>query len=196
MIIPGVPAGTTNAEMPSSVRAVTVTIEVMSVPQLVMKAFEPLSTHWSPSSTARCPGCAGVGPTVGFGEAERAERSPRDEVGQPPVALLVGAEAEDRVRSEPDTRRQGDPHRLVDTAELLDGDAQRREVATTTAPLFGEHDAEQAEVAHRLHDVDREMTRPVPLGGMRGDVLLGELAHRRPQQFVIVAQLPVHRRRR
>ena len=39
--------------MPSSVRAVTVTIEVMSVPQLVMNAFEPFSTHSSPSSTAR-----------------------------------------------------------------------------------------------------------------------------------------------
>ena len=34
------------------VTAVTVTNEVMSVPELVMNAFEPLITHWSPSSRA------------------------------------------------------------------------------------------------------------------------------------------------
>ena len=56
---PGVPAGTmialrSRAE-PSSlvpVRAVTVTTEVMSVPELVMNALAPLTTHSSPSRTA------------------------------------------------------------------------------------------------------------------------------------------------
>ena len=53
MLIPGVPAGTMNAEIPpSGVRAVTVTSEVSSVPQLVMNAFSPLMTHSSPSGTA------------------------------------------------------------------------------------------------------------------------------------------------
>ena len=60
MIKPGVPAGTTNAEMPSSVRAVTVTSEVISVPQFVMNAFDPSSTHASSASTRPRPGGAGV----------------------------------------------------------------------------------------------------------------------------------------
>jgi hypothetical protein len=56
---PGVPAGTRIAEIsrrPATSRppviAVTVTNEVMSVPELVMNAFEPLITHSSPSSRA------------------------------------------------------------------------------------------------------------------------------------------------
>jgi hypothetical protein len=90
MIMPGVPAGTTNAEMPSSVRAVTVVSEVISVPQLVMNAFEPLITH-SPV-VEHGPGLrrAGVGAAVGLGETEPAECTTGDEVGQPFGLLLVG----------------------------------------------------------------------------------------------------------
>ena len=56
---PGVPDGTMMDEIslrPSGripVTAVTVTSVVMSVPELVMNAFEPLTTQWSPSRTAR-----------------------------------------------------------------------------------------------------------------------------------------------
>ena len=39
--------------------------------------------------------------------------------------------------------------------ELLDGDAQRGEVGAAAAVLLGEREAEQAELAHRQHDVDR-----------------------------------------
>ena len=47
------PAGTRKAEISSGpVLAVTVTSEVISVPELVMKALVPLITHSSPSSTA------------------------------------------------------------------------------------------------------------------------------------------------
>ena len=38
---------------PSPVRAVTVTTEVMSVPELVMKALAPLTVHSAPSRVAR-----------------------------------------------------------------------------------------------------------------------------------------------
>ena len=54
MMRPGVPAGTTKAEIwSSSVRAVTVTIDVSSVPELVMNAFDPLSTHSPVDSSSR-----------------------------------------------------------------------------------------------------------------------------------------------
>ncbi len=52
---PGVPDGTMIVEIspPSPVRAVTVTSDVIALPELVMKAFAPLMTHSPPSSTAR-----------------------------------------------------------------------------------------------------------------------------------------------
>ena len=50
---PGVPAGTMIAEIcRSPVSAVTVTSAVMSVPELVMNAFDPLITHSPPSRRA------------------------------------------------------------------------------------------------------------------------------------------------
>ena len=138
------------------------------------------------------PGGTGVRPAVGFGESERSQRTPGDEVGQPTVALLVGPEAEDRVGAESDPGRQRDPHRLVDATEFLDRHAQRREVAVTAAPPLGEHDAEEPEVAHLPDDVDGEMMLAVPPGGVRSDLPLGELAHGRPQQLMVGRQLPTH----
>lgn len=55
---PGVPEGTMIVEisfLPSArvpVTAVTVTSEVMSVPELVMNCLVPLTTQWSPSRRA------------------------------------------------------------------------------------------------------------------------------------------------
>ncbi len=138
----------------------------------------------------------GIGPSVGFGEPERPERSTGDQVGQPLVALVLGAEPEDRVGAETDAGRQGDAHRLIDATEFLDGDAERGEVATAASPPFGEHDPEQSEVTHGVHHIDRKVAGAIPFGGVRCDPLLGELPHGCPQQFVVVAQLPAHRRRR
>ena len=167
MISPGVPAGMTNAEMPSSVRAVTVTIEVIEVPQLVMNALAPSITHSSPSRRARVRVAPASLPPSGLGQPERAERATGDQVGQPALLLLVVAEPVDRVGAEADAGRQRDAHRLVDPAELLDRHAQRGEVAPAAAPLLGEDEAEQPEVAHRQHGVDREVVLPSHCGHVR-----------------------------
>ena len=80
---PGVPAGTMIAEISrcrparSPVTAVTVTSAVMSVPELVMNAFEPLITHSLAVEAGGGAGGAGVGAAAGLGEAERAERLAR-----------------------------------------------------------------------------------------------------------------------
>ena len=192
MTIPGVPAGTTNAEMPSSVRAVTVTIEVMSVPQLVMNALDPLITHSSPTSSARVRVAPASEPPSGSVRPNAPSARPATQVGQPLVVLVVVTEPEDRVRAEPDAGRQGDPHRLIDSTHLLDRHAQRREVAAAAAPSFGEDDAEQSEIAHRPDHLGRETTGSIPLGCVWCDLLCGELTHRHAQHLVIVAQLPSH----
>ena len=112
-------------------------------------------------------GGAGVRAGLGLGQAEAGERAAGDEVGQPLLLLLVGAVGQDRVDAEPDAGLEGDADRLVDAAELLDGDAERGEVAAAAAVLLGHDQAEQAELAHRVHDVDREVVLAVPLRDVR-----------------------------
>jgi hypothetical protein len=113
---------------------------------------------------------------VGLGQPEGAERPTGDEIGQPARLLVVVAEAEDRVGAKPDAGREGDAERLVDASDLLDGDAQRDEVAVAAAPLAREHEPEQAELAHLLHDLQREVVGLVPGGDVGGDLGLGEVA--------------------
>ena len=114
-----------------------------------------------------------------------------DQVGQPGLLLLVGAVGQDRVDAEPDRRLEGDAHRLVDPADLLDRDAQAGEVAVLAraAVLLGRGEPEQPELAHLLHDVDREVVVAVPLRGVRRDLGLGELADALPELLVLAGQL-------
>ena len=135
-------------------------------------------------------GGAGVGAGLGLGQPEAGERPAGDEVGQPPLLLLVGAEGQDRVDAEPDAGLERDADRLVDAAELLDRDAQRGEVAAAAAVLLGDDQAEQAELAHRVHERR-------PGSGARGPTAatcgatsrLGEVAHDLAEGLVVLGQL-------
>ena len=55
----------------------------MSVPELVMNAFDPSITHSSPSRRAVVRRAAGVAATAGLGQAEGAERLAGAQAGQP-----------------------------------------------------------------------------------------------------------------
>ena len=94
----------------------------------------------------------------------------------------------------PDAGLQGDPHRLVDAADLLDRHAQAGEVAVLAgaAELLGSGQAEEPELAHLLHDVDREVVLLVPLPGVRGDLRLRELADGSAELFMLTGQLEAH----
>ncbi len=61
--------------------------------------------------------------------------------------------------------------------ELLDREAVREVVGAAAAVLLRERQAEQPEPAHREHRLDREAVVAVPVGGVRRDLGLGELAH-------------------
>ena len=67
----------------------------------------------------------------------------------------------------PTPASQRDAHRLVDAAELLDRDAQPGEAPSSGRPgaavLLRGGQAEEAELAHLLHDVGREVVIAVPL---------------------------------
>ena len=134
---PGVPAGTTIVEIsPGPVSAVTVTIDVIGVPELVMNDFSPSITHSPPTRRAGPgSGAAGVAAGVGFGQPEAAQRAPGAQVGQPALLLLGRAELVDRVGAEPDAGLQRDGQRLVGAGDLLDGHAQPGEVAAAAVRL-------------------------------------------------------------
>ena len=91
----------------------------------------------------------------------------------------------------PTPGRERDADRLVDPAELLDRDAEAGEVAVVAhaAELLRHDEAEQAEVAHLGHEVGREVVLPVPLGDVRLDLRLGELADDLAEVLVLLAQL-------
>ena len=64
--------------------------------------------------------------------------------------------------------------------------------ATAATPLLGERDAEQAELSHLQHGVDRERVVSVPRFGVRLDLVVGELTHEAPERLVLVGQLGMH----
>ncbi len=176
---------------PVAVRAVTVTIEVMSVPELVMKALLPLSTHSSVAASKTRPGAGatGVAAGVGFGEAEGTEAAPGDEVGQPLGLLLGGAEGVDRVGAKPDAGRQGDAQALAHLPDLLDRDAQGGEVAAAATPLGLEDQPEQAEVGHLRHRVEGQHAGGFPRVDVGGELPSGEVAHDRAERIVFIAEV-------
>ncbi len=137
-------------------------------------------------------GGAGVRARLRLGQPEAGQRAAGDEVGQPLLLLLVGAVGQDRVDAEADTGLQRDADRLVDPAELLDRDAQRGEVRPRAAVLLRRGQPEQAEFAHGVHDVDREMVLAVPLRHVRRDLALGEVAHDLAERLVVLGQLERH----
>ena len=84
---PGVPAGTTIAEISflpsgrSPVTAVTITREVMAVPEFVMNAFEPSITHSPPSRRAVVRVAPGSDPPPGPVSPNAPSASPRQSGG-------------------------------------------------------------------------------------------------------------------
>ena len=131
------------------------------------------------------PQAAGVAAGVGLGQPEGGQRRPRAELGQPALLLGLGAEAVDGGRPQTDGGLQGDGQGLVDPGDLLDGDAQRGQVAATAAVLLGEGQPEQPQLAHLLDGVDREGVVPVPGLGVRCDLGVGEVPHQRTQRLLL-----------
>ena len=114
------------------VRAVTVTTEVMSVPELVMKAFAPLTTHSSPSAArGRAGGTASEPASGSVSPRPRARARRRGRAASAPSAPRCRRSGSGWCRA-PGVRRQGDRHRLVDPRQLLDRDRERESARRRT----------------------------------------------------------------
>ena len=94
---PAAPFSITMLEISSSpVRAVMVTSPEISVPALVMNIFDPFDHPLPRLQAGGCPRGARVRAGSGLGQAEGGEPLARGQRRQPPVALLVGSEPQDR----------------------------------------------------------------------------------------------------
>ena len=182
------------------VMASTVTSEVIEVPELVMNALVPSSTHSPPRPRPHSllprlkPGggahAAGdVGPAAGLGQAERGQPLARAQFGQPPAALFLGAEPVDGHRAERYPGLQGDRDRGIHPGQFLQGQAEGEIVASHAAVLLGERQPEQAELAHLGHDVVRELTAFVVAADDRRDDVAGELGDGVPQVLLLRRKL-------
>jgi len=143
------------------------------------------------------PGCTradggDIGASVGLGEPKGGEGPACHEVGQPLGLLGVGPEGEDRVDAEAGAGRQRVGHRAVDAAQLLDGDAERREVGAAATQLLGSGEAEQAQLSHGQHDVDREGVVAVPGLGVGRHLALGEVADNLAERLLLLSQIRTH----
>ena len=161
-----------------------------------MNAFDPSITH-SPLLVEHGPGAggAGVAAAVGLGEAEGAEGAAGDEVGQPSRLLVVVAEAV-KIGLAPRPTPADSVMPSDWSTRPISSMATHSEVKSPSAPPYslGEHQPEQAELAHRPHDVDREDVIPVPGCAACGAISASaksrtDLAER----LVLVGQLPCHR---
>jgi hypothetical protein len=128
----------------------------------------------------------GIGAGVGFRESESGEFAPGDEIGEPPFLLRRRTELVDRVDPEAHRRLQRDGHGLVDPCDLLDGDAQAREIPTRPAPYLLGSDAEEPEVSHLSHDVGGEVVVAVPRLGLGCDALRCEVPNHGPKGEMFV----------
>ena len=78
--------------------------------------------------------------------------------------------------------------------------ATQRQVKSPSSPparaavLLGGGEPEQAERAHLVHDVGREVVVAVPLRGVRRDLGLGEVADAAAELLVLGGQLEAHAR--
>ena len=172
---PTASAGTRNVESPdgpppSSLAAVTTWTAVSGVPAFVMNAFAPSRRHPSPRSRGRRRCRRGVGPAARLGERERARSRRRWRcAGSHRSFCAVGPEPEDHRAPEPDRRRQRDPGRLVDAAELLERDAGHHRARVGAAVRLGEREPEQPELGHRADLVEREGVSLVAVARARRD---------------------------
>ena len=87
-------------------------------------------------------GAARIGTGFRLGEAEARQAFARDELWQPLLLLLLGAEAVDGHDAQRDSCLQGDGNGLVHAGELLQRDAQRHVIAAHAAVFFADGQAE------------------------------------------------------
>ena len=119
---------------------------------------------------------ARVGAGARLGEREGADRLATRERRDEATLLLGRAEGEDRQRAGTRVHRDGDAHAGICARKLFEHEDVRDEVGTAASVLLRDAHAEQADVAELAEKPAREAAVSVPSGGMRLDLVAGEVA--------------------
>ena len=189
-VTPGASIGTMNAERPrwpfvGSVFAKT-TVHA-AWPAFVMNVFEPLRTYSSPRRSAFVLMRATSEPASGS-VSPNEHRSGSSASGGSHVALLLVVAGDDDRRRAERVRddRDGDPGAAP--RELLADQHPREAGQARAAVLLREVDVHQADLVRLRDHVGRMRRVLVVLGGLRADLLLGELARQLAQRLLLVAE--------
>ena len=116
---------------------------------------------------------AGVGAEIGLGQAKAADRLARCQGRDPAVALLLGAEGVDRIHHQGALDGNKAPQARVAPLELLHGEAVG-DAAEARQSVFVDAGAEQVELRHLGHKLDRAAPFPVALLDDRRDPFVHE----------------------
>jgi hypothetical protein len=124
---------------------------------------------------------------LGLGQAEADERLARGEVGHPAGELLGRPAKPERQRAEV---LDGEDEAARDTGarDLLDGQADRQEVAADAAVLGRERQAQDVLPCEQAPDVLGELAAAVDLGGPGRDALGGEVANGVTEEDLVLGQ--------
>ena len=159
----------------------------------MIHCFAPVIVQPSPSASARVRSEPASEPGLGLGERERADLLAARERRHEALALLLGAEREDRQRAR--ARVHGDRHADagVRARELLEHEDVGEEVGAGAAELLGHADAHQPELGELPVELGGEAVLAVPGGRVRLDLGLREVARERLDLPLVVRQGEVHR---
>ena len=136
---------------------------------------------------------AGVRAGAGLGQPVRADdlaAGHRDEVA---VLLLLRAGEVQRAAAQRGVGGDDEPERAPHPRDLLDRDGVGERVHAGAALVLGDRDAEPAHLAQPADDLDREAVLSLVLLDDRRDLVLHEVADRRPEQLVLRREVQVHR---
>ena len=124
---------------------------------------------------------------LGLGEREGDQFPAGGKIGKPAVLLLVGAGEEQRQAGQL-LHGEDQSTRGADAADLLDREADGKQVATETAVLLRVRQAQDVVAGEELLDVPRELGRPIDLGSARRDPIVGEHPDRVAQRELVVGK--------
>ena len=128
-----------------------------------------------------------IGAGLGLGQGERDQGLPARQLREPAGLLLRRAGEQQRQRAEL-LDGQDQPGRGAGAAELLDGEADRQQLAAEAAVFLGKRQGQDVLGGEELAQVLGELAGPVDLRGAGRDPLVGELADGIAQELLLLGQ--------